>query len=82
MPAGAGGIGNGYYLETKGYFPAAKRNLFRHLRAAHPRLDIRVALEANHWVTKGKTRLTDYFSRYLKTTPVHVWDGDLPEDWK
>ena len=76
------GSGTGYYIETKGYFAAPKRSLFRSLRASRPDIDLRVVLESDGWVTKGKTRLTDYFSRYLKTTPVHVWDGDIPEEWK
>ncbi len=58
---------------------------------ANPDYPIRVILEANQWVTKGKTRYTDYFKRYLKTVPVIVWgdtyrwnDGThhlFPEDW-
>lgn len=72
----------GYYVEVKGYFRSEKRTLFRCLRNDRTDISIRCILEADHWVTKGKTRLTDYFKRYLKTTPVHVWNGDIPEDWK
>lgn len=72
---------DGYYIEAKGYFRAEKRKLFRCMRNDRPDIDLRVILEANHWVTKGKSKLTDYFARYLKTTPVHVWDGGIPGDW-
>ena len=67
------------YIETKGYFPAAKRSLFRHFRKSNPDVDIRVVLEADHWVSRGKSRLTDYFRRYLKDVPVLVYRGDDEE---
>ena len=68
-----------YYLETKGYFPAAKRNLFRQARLSNPQADVRLVVSSNHWVTKGKTRLTDWAKRYK--IPIAVWDGKLPDDW-
>jgi hypothetical protein len=73
---------SGYYIEAKGYFRADKRQLFRCLVASNKNYAIRVILERDGWVTKGKTKYTDYFARYLKKTPVHVWDGDIPGDWK
>jgi hypothetical protein len=81
-PASAGSGSSGYYIEAKGYFAPDKRRLFRSLRKTRPDIDLRVILETNGWATKGKTRMTQYFAKYLKTTPVHVWDGDIPEDWK
>ena len=82
----------GYYIEVKGYFNAQKRALFRCLRTARQDTDIRVILATNSWVSKGKTKLTTftnvagdevpgYFQRYLKDTPVAVWEGALPEGW-
>lgn len=76
-----GDASGGYYLETKGYFRPEKRKLFRDFRTSNPDYPIRFILERDSWVTKGKTKLTDYFQRYLKTVPVHVWDGSLPKDW-
>lgn len=71
----------GIYVEVKGYFRGEKRALFRHMRKSRPDIDLRVVLEANTWVTKGKTRLTDYFARYLKDTPVVVGIKNIPEEW-
>ena len=82
LPESQGADGVGYYIEVKGYFRREKRQLFRCMRNSREDIDIRLILEADHWVTKGKTRMTDYARRYLKTTPTHVWDGDIPEDWK
>ncbi len=81
IPEG-GDAKSGYYIEAKGYFRREKRTLFRCMRNTRPDIAVRLVLEADHWVTKGKSRMTDYAARYLKTTPTHVWDGDLPEDWK
>lgn len=60
------------YVEVKGHFPKDKRALFRHFRKQNPDVDLVFVLAADHWVTRGKSRLTDYFARYLKTTPVIV----------
>jgi hypothetical protein len=70
---------NGFYLETKGYFPGPKRSLFRAVLASNPNADIRLVAQSNHWVTKGKTRLSDWAKRFK--IKFHVWDGKLPEDW-
>jgi hypothetical protein len=51
------------------------------MRNSRPDIDLVLVLEADHWVTKGKTRMTDYAKRYLKTTPTHVWNGGLPDEW-
>lgn len=82
IPKAAAPNGGGYFIEAKGYFRAEKRMLFRHLVNSNPDYDLRVVLSANNWVTKGKTRISDYFDRYMKDTPYHIWDGDIPEDWK
>lgn len=74
------GATEGYYIEAKGYFRAEKRTLFRHFCKCHQNLDLRVVLEANHWVTRGKTRLKDYIERYCKL-PVVVGIQNIPEDW-
>ena len=73
--------GSSYFIEAKGYFRPEKRKLFRCLRNSRPDIDLRVILEADHWVTRGKTRLSDYFERYLKTTPYCVGLNDIPEEW-
>ena len=73
---------SGYYIEVKGYFREEKRRLFRCLRASRSDVDLRVIFATDHWVRKGKTRLSDYFDRYVKNTPYHFWDGGIPGAWK
>ena len=73
---------SGYYVEVKGYFRNEKRKLFRCLRASRPDIDLRIIFGSNHWVTKGKTRLPNYFDSYIKNIPYHIWNGDIPGDWK
>jgi hypothetical protein len=71
---------DGYYIEVKGYFRGEKRRLFRCLRNDKPDIDIRVVANANP--KTGKLRLTEYFARYLKTTPIVITYQNIPEDWK
>ena len=83
--------GNGetpYYLETKGFFPAKSRNLLRNFNKSRSDINLRFVTSTDAWVTKGKTKLSDYFQRYLKTVPFHVWNHNLknpgvplPEEW-
>lgn len=75
-----------YYIEVKGYFPAAKRSLLRGFRKTGQNIDLCVVAQANHWVSKGRTRLSDYFERYLKDVPFIYLNGegadtDFPEGW-
>lgn len=79
---GGGGHSHGYYIEVKGYFREEKRRLFRCLRQSRKDIDIRCVFASDHWVKKGKTRLSDYFSKYVKNTPFCFWNGDIPGDWK
>jgi hypothetical protein len=73
----------GIYIETKGYFSAEKRKLLRDFQKTGPGITLFFLAERDNWVTKGKSRYSDYFSRYLKTIPFAVWNGqDLPEDWQ
>ena len=74
--------GRAYFIETKGYFRRQGRSLFRHFVKSNPSYPIRVIFERDGWVTKGRTKYSDYFDRYLKTVPYHVWNGDIPDDWK
>ena len=78
IPKGGGDSG-GYYIEVKGYFRGEKRRLFRCLRNDRPDIDIRVVSYANP--KTGKLRLTEYFERYLKTTPIVVGYENIPEEW-
>ncbi len=71
----------GFYVETKGYFPGPKRSLLRAFAKERPDIVLCVIAERDNWVTKGKSKLSDYFSRYLKSVKFHVWDGTIPEEW-
>ena len=82
LPKTAPANSGGYYIEVKGYFRDEKRKLFRCLRASRPDIDLRIVFGSDHWVTRGKTKLSNYFDRYVKNTPYHIWDGDIPEGWK
>lgn len=68
-----------YFVEVKGYLPGPKRNLFRQVKAQHPNVDLRIVAQSDHWVTKGKTRLSDWAKRYK--IAFHLWNGSLPETW-
>lgn len=81
LPQGEGSNGAGYYIEVKGYFRPEKRTLFRCMRKSRPDYDIRLVLQSNFRAT-SKSRIVDYCKRYLKDTKYHVWDGDIPGDWK
>lgn len=66
------------YIETKGYFEGTKRNLFRQVIKAYPNVDIRLIAGADHWVTRGKTRLSDWAKRYK--IRMYLWkDLNLEE---
>lgn len=65
------------YLEIKGYFAGPKRNLFRAARQSNPNADIRLIASTDHWVTKEKTRLSDWAKRFR--IPFAVWNGTIPE---
>lgn len=69
----------GYFLEVKGYLPGPQRNLFRQVLKQHPDVSVRIVAQSDHWVTKGKTRLSDWAKRYK--IKFHLWKGSLPEDW-
>jgi hypothetical protein len=83
VPKGGKANSGGYYLEIKGYFRDEKRRLFRCLRNSRPDIDLRVVFATNAWVTRGKTRMSDYFDKYVKGTPYHFWNENnmLPEEW-
>lgn len=70
------------YIEAKGYFEGSKRSLFRQVLKAHKGVDIRLVAERDHWVTKGKTKLSDWAKRFK--VKFHLWDkGKLleTEEW-
>jgi hypothetical protein len=78
IPQG-GDASDGYFIEVKGYFRGEKRRLFRCLRNDRPDIDIRVVSDNNR--KTGKLTLTQYFDRYLKTTPMCVGYTNIPDDW-
>lgn len=69
----------GYYVEAKGYIRAEKRRLLRGFVGTRKDIDLRFIVQRDYPV--GKSTLVEWARKYLKI-PVHVWDGDIPEDWK
>lgn len=61
------------YIEAKGYFEGSKRSLFRQVLKTHQGVDIRIVAERDHWVTKGKTKLSDWAKRFK--VKFHLWDN-------
>jgi hypothetical protein len=71
----------GYYLEVKGHFPGPQRNLVRaFLEANGQGLDLRILLQRDGKATP-KLMMSEYIEKYIKV-PWHVWDGQLPKDWR
>lgn len=56
----------GFYLETKGYFPAPKRRLFKDFIKAREDIDVRILFERDNRAPKSKLRYTEYCARYFK----------------
>jgi hypothetical protein len=69
----------GYLVEAKGYLRGDRRALLRSVRKAWPNVDLRLVIQRDYPV--GKSTLAGWATKYLKV-PVHVWNGDIPEDWK
>lgn len=70
-----------YYIEAKGYFPSDKRGLLRYFAKQRPDIDLRIVAYSDHWVTKGRSRLSDYVARYLKTVPIIFFNNRNPDRW-
>lgn len=69
----------GYYIEVKGYLRQDRRSLLRAVRKARPDLRLRLIVQRDYKVGKGT--LVSWAQKFLKI-PVHVWNGDIPEEWK
>lgn len=67
----------GYFVEAKGYWDAHKRNLLRSVTRANPDLNLVLIFLRDGWVTKGKSKYTDYVARYLPGCPSVVWNNKL-----
>jgi hypothetical protein len=79
VPAGAASDDEGYFIEAKGYLRSERRALLRSFRKTGPRIDLRLVVQRDYKV--GKSTLVGWATRLLKV-PVHVWNGDLPNEWK
>jgi len=67
----------GCYIEVKGYWKAPKRNLLRSVVESNPHLNLLFIFQKDLWVTRGKSRYTDYIKRYFKRCRVNVWNNQL-----
>lgn len=73
------GDGSEYYIEVKGYFPAAKRSLLRHLIKARPDVNIRFVFASNAKAPGSKLRYAEYCAKYFKVPCVVGLNG--LEEW-
>ena len=70
-----GGIeSGGSYIEAKGWWPAPRRRLLREALKGKPLVRMLFVFQKDNWITKGKSRYTDYVARYIKTAEALVWD--------
>lgn len=65
--------GGGAYIEAKGYWDAHKRNLLRSAVKANPDLNLIFVFAADKWVTKGKTKYSDYVAKYFPGATSVIW---------
>lgn len=76
---GAPGLGRGpvggIIIEAKGYWPAPKRNLLRSVYKGEQDTPLVFVFQADRWVTKGKSKYTDYVARYMPTWGSVVWNN-------
>lgn len=63
------------FVEAKGYWKADKRRLLRSVLKSNPHLNLLLVFQKDGWVTKGKSKYTDYAARYLKSARCLVWDN-------
>ena len=76
---------SGYFVEAKGFWNAHKRNLLRSVARSNPDLDLVLVFQRDGWVTKGKSKYSDYVRRYLPRCACVIWNnrlknpGDLAE---
>ena len=74
------GVARGRYLvECKGYFPAAKRSLFRAVASQLPDVDLRIIFESNRRLRGTKMTPVEYIHRYCKNVVPGVWDKTTKE---
>lgn len=69
----------GGYIEVKGYWKPAKRNLLRSVVKSNPHLNLLFVFRRDLWVTKGKSKYSDYIERYFKQCSMTVWNNSLKE---
>lgn len=67
----------GAFIEAKGYWDAHHRNLLRSVARANPDLNLVLVFAADKWVTKGKSKYTDYVKSYLPNARAVVWSPTL-----
>lgn len=67
----------GAYIEAKGYWKAPKRNLLRSVVKSNPDLSLLFIFQRDLWVTKGKSKYSDYIARFFKDSRCLVWNNNL-----
>ncbi len=67
----------GYYVEAKGYWRAPQRNLLRSVVKANPDLNLLFVFQKDLWITRGKSKYSDYVRKYFKNARYVVWDNKV-----
>ena len=53
------------YFEAKGYFSSQDRTKLLRVKAAHPKVDLRIIFQADNWLTKKKkSRYSDWARKH------------------
>lgn len=68
---------DGYFVEVKGFWDAAKRNLLRNVCRSNPDFTLLFVFFRDNWVTKGKSKYTDYVKKYFKNSGAVVWNNKV-----
>lgn len=67
--------GGGYFVEAKGYWKPPQRNLLRSVVKSHPELNLLFVFQKDVWITRGKSKYSDYVKKYFKNAQYVIWDN-------
>lgn len=65
----------GCYVEIKGYWPAPKRGLLRSVYKGQPEAPLVFIFQKDYWVTRGKSKYTDYVAKFTPGWGCMIWDN-------
>jgi hypothetical protein len=79
-----------YYIEAKGYLRPKERSLLRAFYKTNPDAPVRYLLQADFPAgarskrTGERSRISQWFSKFLPKARVSIWHGEIPkdDDWR